>query len=595
MALSTYKIEAIRQGIDILTVVGRAVELKKRGARWLGLCPFHAEKTPSFSVSIEKGLYYCFGCHAGGDVFSFIMRHEGLDFHSAVRHLARDAGVELEAESPEVMERRKRENEAAKVNGYAQAFFLHALWAEEGGQVRAYVAERGISEELAREMQLGCGGAPGQLLAYLEAKKVPQEAAAAAGLLSEEGRRGLFDARLTFPIFDLQDRLCGFGGRKLTDAGGPKYVNSRESVLFSKRRLLYGLKRAREAIRRGGRVVVVEGYMDVLACQASGVPEAVAALGTALTEEHARDCARFAKEAILLFDGDDAGQRASREATEKLISQKLKTLTAPLSAGADPDSLVRESGADALRAHLDAAVPAVEHFIQAAFRPGMSIEDRAEAAKSLAPLIDALGSGLERDLYTARLAEQVGISVEQLKRHLTQALAGRRKRRVPPEGSKQTPAPGVVRGPQPSSEPASPRPERGELKMLQELLLFADLRPRVVELSEYASDPMRVIFDDLGSNDEPVAQVLERHLPAAVATRLAAIGPAEGTGEGAAEQTFQDILSRLKENRVAELIGDLDRQIQEKEARGEDAEDEIRRRRALTQRKRELKGPRSTA
>jgi DNA primase len=588
VALSSDKIHSIRESADIVRVIGTYVSLKKQGQRYLGLCPFHSENTPSFSVSPAKGLYYCFGCHAGGDVFSFLMRHQGLDFLAAVRRLAVEAGVELEPESPQEKKRRLLLEELARVNDYAQAFFSHALWQDEGRDARAYLAQRGIAEPFARERGLGYGGASGQLLAYLDVKKVPREAAGRAGLLSEDGRRCLFDGRLVFPITDGNGRVAGFSGRRLGEGSSPKYLNSRETVLFAKRRLLYGWDVAQDAMRKSGRVILVEGQTDVLACQRAGLGEAVAALGTAFTDDHARACARLAKEAVVAFDGDPAGRAASREAVQRLLAARLKTLVTPLAPGQDPDSLLAEAGEEGLGEAIGRAQPALEYFIGISFeKAGLSIEDRAEAARAIAPLLAALPSGLERDLYTARLAEEVGVSVDQLRQHLRAPRATRQ------------PAPAVARAEAPAPSPGAPSravPDRFEYNILRDLLLYPEVRPRFGELAEFSSDFMRLLLEDLAGCDDWAGEVLARHIESSTMVQaLAELGPADDTNpeelSSRANRAFNDVLSRLKARHVRATIGEIRREVAEGEARGEDVTDLQERLKNLTRRERELKRP----
>ncbi|MEM6731304.1 MAG: DNA primase, partial [Myxococcota bacterium] len=375
MAIRGETIKEVRERANIVDVIGRRVQLQQRGKRFLGLCPFHNENTPSFSVSPEKGLYYCFGCHASGDVFTFIKETEGVDFPEAVRMVAREVGIELEPESPEEAAKRKRAQAVARANEYAHAYFQEQLWNETGREARAYLEERGIPEHQAKKRHLGFGGPEGGLLKYLEAKKVPNELAAKAGLVAESGR-ALFDERLVFPIADTQGRLAGFGGRRLGEGFGPKYINTREGPLFSKRTLLYGWGVARDAMRRTKRAVVVEGYTDVLALQRADIEEAVASLGTAFTEEHAQLLARFADEVVVVLDGDSAGEAASREATEKLLHAKLKVTVVPLPAGVDPDTFVRAHSIDEVRRAFESRRSAVEVFIERAFAErGASIEE----------------------------------------------------------------------------------------------------------------------------------------------------------------------------------------------------------------------------
>ena len=527
-------VEAIRARAEISDVVGRYIKLTKKGGRNLwGCCPFHNEKTPSFSVLPGKG-YNCFGCGAKGDVFKFVMEYEGIDFGAAKRKLAEMYGIAIESEAPEVRKKRQQEERISQVNEIASAFFVHALWGPSAQGARKYLSSRSIPENFAREHKLGFGGSSKELFAYFESKKVTLEMAAEAGLLNEARTRSLFDGRLLFPITNRGGSIVGFGARRLGDENsGPKYVNTRESALFKKSELLYGWGSAHKAIRHSGRVLLVEGYTDVLACIRAGLPETVAALGTAFTEEHAKLCASLADEAVVLLDADAAGMRASKKASEKLIKAKakLKTYVAALPVGEDPDSLLRGKGAEALRAVVDNKQSAAEYFIDAAFSAeGMSTDDKVEAAGDLASLIDAYPDRLKQDLLTDRLARLVGVSVEQIKAHLASVLEEQEKKKKKKKEHQKAKAPKkpsydakrqfsgppmddypfdappfeeppfdeapidqsfMGQGPMPAAAEPIVMPLSCELEMLRQLLLFPDLRLKFNDLAEYAlTEPM---------------------------------------------------------------------------------------------------------
>jgi DNA primase len=595
VALSNDKIEAIRSRVDIVQVIGAYVELRKQGHRYLGLCPFHGEKTPSFSVSPDKGLFYCFGCHAGGDAFAFLMKHEGLDFSAAAHKLAAQAGVELEPESREKLEQRKAEDELVRANSYALAFFQHALWSPAGQPGRAYLTQRGLPEVLMREWRVGFGGGPGEMLAYFDSKRVPRALAANAGLLTDDGQRSLFEGRVIFPVTDAMGRLVGFGGRRLGEGSSPKYVNTRESPLFAKRRLLFGWQHAEHEIRKTRRVIVVEGYMDVIGCHAAGLTQTVAALGTAFTDDHARQCARLAKEAVVLLDGDSAGRAAAFKVAERLLAAKLVTSVAALPDGFDPDTYWREKGADALVALAGGAKPAVEHFLDTAFAdPSMSVEARAGAARELWPLILALGAGLEQDLYCARLAERVGVPVEQLMKAL-RSIPVPKRRSEEPRAVKSGAAEGARVGESSSSPPPPPELDTVELAMLRELLLYPELRPRFSALAEYAVSPLtRALLEELATSEQPVAEICARHAEADKRlARLGTVRPAAELEETAekAERTYADVQRRMKVRHVDAARRDVLRELSETEARGEDTTELARRAQDLSRRKKALREP----
>ncbi len=635
------KIEQIRARADIVRIIGAHVQLRRQGQRFTGLCPFHGEKSPSFSVSPDKGLFYCFGCHARGDVFSFVEQMQGLDFLSAARWLAKEVGVELEPESPAEAKKRKLESGVAEVNRYALAFFQHELWAKDGAAARRYLDDRGIPEEQARERGLGFGGAPGRLLAFLQAKKVASEGVRAAGLLNDQGDRCLFDERLIFPIVDQNGRIAGFGGRWLGDTKidgertRPKYVNTRESPLFSKRTLLYGWDVAQPAVRRAKRVTICEGYTDVLACQRAGIEDAVAALGTAFTSEHASLVKRLASDAIILLDSDAAGERASKEAAEKCIAAGLKTLIAPLPAGDDPDSVVKKSGAKTLGHYVNNAKPAVEHFIDRAFADaGMGVEDKARAALALWPLFKALGPSLERDLYLAQLANRVGIDQAQLEKRLAaqeqddrRAARAERKPgdgrgplrdgrwpgaddRHPTAGKRAPMADGRYpnadhrepiaegRAPAPEKPRPPPQPTDDELRAVTELLIYPPLRNRLTELSTFASPPLLPILEALVASADPAHEILARHgvgprwvklAEKAAAVVVATPADDDANQEERLQKTFGDVLRNFERRHVGVRKQAIDLAIQEAKARGEPTNELEIQRRDLTLRQRELK------
>jgi len=401
--------------------------------------------------------------------------------------------------------------------------------------------------------------------------------------------------------------VVGFGGRRMVEGNGPKYINTRESPIFNKSRLLYGWDQAQSAVRRSKRVVIVEGYTDVLACHRAGVLETVAALGTAFTSDHATLCSRLAKTAVVVLDGDAAGQRASQGVARSLLNAGQKTLVSPLPGGEDPDSFMRSRGPDVLKEHIDGARPAVEYFIEAAFaRTNMSIEDRSEAAAQLAPLIQALKSGLERDLYMAQLAERVGVTTAQLQRHLTEALARQKKRQKPVQRASDDRGPmprptGNSRLRGPSGPPVAPEgtgqeptqkpmPTEIELGFLRELLLFPELRLRFGELADFAlSDPMRDLLTLLETSEEPIAAVLEENLPdrrwVALLSRVEPARVEENEGDedlrAKSLRTFEDVLARLKRCHLEQTLQEVMQRLSEIEEPGEKIEELIRRKQEL--------------
>ncbi len=417
-------IQQIRDRSDIVEVVSSYLPLKRSGANHLGLCPFHSEKTPSFNVNAVRQIFHCFGCGVGGNVFSFLMRMEGLSFPEAVRRLGEKAGisVETEAPTPEELRRREETERLARIVEVACDFY-HRILIEspEGAPGRRYLKARGYDGEIARTFRLGY--APERwdgLAAHLEQKGFDPRWGRELGLIrpGKEGRGDydLFRRRLLFPILDSQGRVAAFGGRVLDDAL-PKYINSPESRLYHKGRLLYGLYQAKDAMRHSGEAIVVEGYFDHLALARAGIHNVVATCGTALTADHARLLKRYAPRLLLLFDQDEAGRKAAFRGMEALLTEGVHPALIDLEPGEDPDSFVQKRGADAFGQRLAAARPALEVFMQAELAArGEGIEGRARAAREVAARIALLPGDIERDLYFKELASLTGVDEAVLRR-----------------------------------------------------------------------------------------------------------------------------------------------------------------------------------
>ncbi|MEQ8388612.1 MAG: DNA primase [Alphaproteobacteria bacterium] len=369
MAFPPEFLEELKTRTRLSDVVGRHVALTKKGRELTGLCPFHQEKTPSFWVNDEKGVFHCFGCGASGDALEFVMRTEGLAFRDALEKLAQAAGLEVPAGSREDQEAGEKRQTLLGALEIATAYFKAQLRAPGGTAAVAYLKARGVSGEVAARFHLGF--APdrrGALYEELRKANVPENIMIEAGLVGRSDHDGtLYDRfrdRIIFPITDVRGRVIGFGGRTLGD-GKPKYLNSPETPLFHKSRVLYGLGPARKAAYDTGEIIVAEGYMDVIALSQAGFRAAVAPLGTALTEDHLRLLWRGAPEPVLCFDGDAAGQRAAARAAERalaLLAPGYSLRFAYLPAGEDPDSLIQTAGPAAMRALITEARPLVDQL-----------------------------------------------------------------------------------------------------------------------------------------------------------------------------------------------------------------------------------------
>jgi DNA primase len=484
-------IEEIRTRADIVEVVARYVTLKHSGRNHLGLCPFHSEKTPSFNVNAERQIFHCFGCGAGGDVFAFLMRMEGLAFPEAVRRLAEQVGVEVGDTilSAEEEQRRAEREQLRRITEVACQFYQQQLLeAPAGAAGRQYLRQRGFDGDLARQFRLGWAPDSWDALArHLHDKGFEAPPARERlGLLraGQEGRSDydLFRRRLLFPILDERGRPVAFGGRVLDDSL-PKYINSPESPIYHKSRVLYGLYQAREAMRRSGEAIVVEGYFDQLALYRAGFHNAVATCGTALTTEQAHLLKRFASRVLMLFDQDAAGQKATFRAMDVLLAEGLGAAVVALEPGDDPDSFLRRHSAADLQARLDAARPVLEVYMDTVLTAhGPAIEGRARAAEEILGKLRLLTSDIERDLYLRALAQRTGLD-EALLRGKTAAPV--RKVEAPPRAAPSLPPPG----------PAVRRTEGALVKAQRYLLrlLLADARLR----GELSAGDVTELFSDM--------------------------------------------------------------------------------------------------
>ncbi len=366
MAFPPRFLDELRERVSLAEIVGRRVKLTRRGREYIGLCPFHNEKTPSFSVVEDKGFYHCFGCGAHGDVIGFAMQTESLTFPEAVEQLARKAGLQVPQATPE---ERQREERAQTLQGAVEAacVFFEAQLREPGGsRAREYLARRGLDESSWKRFRLGYAPDSREALKHALGGKFPEALLIEAGLLhkSDDGRTfDYFRGRVIFPIGDRRGAIIAFGARALDNDTQPKYLNSPDTPLFAKGRVLYGLASARAAAARDPSAIVAEGYMDVIALRRAGFHTAVAPLGTALTETQIEELWKLAPEPVLCFDGDAAGQRAASRALERalpLLKPGFSLRFATLPAGEDPDTLIARQGTAAMRAVLDQARPLAE-------------------------------------------------------------------------------------------------------------------------------------------------------------------------------------------------------------------------------------------
>jgi DNA primase len=420
-------ISRVRDSIDIVDLVSGYVSLKKTGKNHTGLCPFHAEKTPSFSVNPDKQIFHCFGCGAGGDVFKFIELQEGLNFPEAVRALAGRAGISLPTDSRLRDQDKKYEDERKvllKIVADAVEYFRKELEGPAGSAARAYLKKRGVTDAIVQDFALGYVKPEWDgLLRHLKQKGYALGQIERAGLIIKrsegEGYYDRFRGRIIFPIRDIAGKVIAFGGRVMDDSL-PKYLNSSETPLYSKSNTLYCLDMAKESGRRQGYFIIVEGYLDAIACHQYGVRNAVATLGTALTEGHLRLMRRFSDKLVLIFDPDPAGVKASLRGFDLFMTSGMKVNVVSLPDGDDPDTFLQKHGHDAFAACLRKSVKFMDFVLEQVLKSGSlaSIDDKVQKAEEMLEFIKKIPSGIERDYYIRKTAEALDLNETVLRQEM---------------------------------------------------------------------------------------------------------------------------------------------------------------------------------
>ncbi|MGO8803775.1 DNA primase [Candidatus Binatus sp.] len=543
------KIEEVRSRADIVEIVGAHVRIRRAGRNFVGLCPFHNEKTPSFSVNAERGFFHCFGCGVGGSVFDFIMRVEGLTFPEALRSLARKYGVTLpehDQSGPAAGEREAM----LKASEVAAEFFAHVLWnTTDGAPAREYLKSRGVSVETARAFIIGFAPSrPASLAKSLE-KRGLREAGIKVGLVKKDGDAAydMFRGRVMFPIRDAQGRVLAFGGRVL-DASLPKYINSPESPLYSKARTLYGLFEARQAISSSAssgkdRAFLVEGYFDVIALWQAEFKEAVAGCGTALTVEQLRALSRYTKNVIACFDGDAAGRKASMRALEIFLQAGLLGRGIFIPSGFDPDTFVRERGAAAFAELADKSELLVDYFLsEQAGQARGSIAERARAAQRVAEMLKLVDDPFQFDLLARKAADLLSIGEEVLRKE----ARSRQSRSTPSRYARDRAAS--------ANPPATPgggdAGSKAEIGLVAIALLHPELRAEIAQSGASANfEEIRLggVLADLCRTDEAytaLEQWTAERLSAEEQGRISefAVGPlTDDTGDDDTQKNLKEL------------------------------------------------------
>ena len=542
-------IEQVRDATDIIALVGESVELKRTGSDYRGPCPFHGGTHRNFAVIPRKGLFYCYVCHEGGDAFSYLMKRFGMDYPTAVRELARRAGIVI----PDPQERQGPDPNEPLYGAVAAAgewFARRLRESPDAGEARRYLASREISEENCGELALGYAPQGSHFLEAMRALGITDEVLLAAGLAFRRDDSRIvprFRNRLLFPIHDARGRPVAFGGR-LLGPGEPKYLNSPETPIFHKGRQLYNLHNAKQAIRQEQVVLVVEGYFDVLRLVLAGIDHVVAPLGTALTPDQAGLLQKLAPAAILLYDSDAAGLRATFRAGDELLRRGVRVRVATMPPGEDPDSLVRKGGAAALETVLKDAVDLLERKIQLLERRGWfeGIEHRREALDRLLPTLRAVSDPIMRELYLGLVSERTGVSREVLEKE-AKALPAAPPESVGPAASGPAPTRREGHSPEPSAPrrpPAGTSAERALVTLFLHDPDWLERARREVPISWFERPALREIY----------AALLDGVEPAALGDRLSEVGIAawQKLLAGAAEsrvdpdRTFTDATQKLE-------------------------------------------------
>jgi DNA primase len=538
-------IDQVRESADLVGIVAEHVELKRTGADYRGPCPFHGGTHRNFAVIPKKGMYYCFVCHAGGDVFTFFMKKLGMDYPTAVREVARRAGIMI-PDRAATAGPDPREPLFSALAAAGEWFARELREAAEGAAARDYLVGRGVDTESASMLGLGYAPRGAGFAAAMKELGLKEEVLLQAGLYAkrEDGRIvARFRGRLLFPIHDLRGRVVGFGGRILGE-GEPKYLNSPDTPVFHKGQLLYNLHSAKHGIRKAERAVLVEGYFDVLRLSGSGVEEVVAPLGTGLTADQAALLARYTKHVYLLYDPDPPGLRATFRAGDELLRHGLRVSVATLPEGQDPDALVQSRGKQALEQVLHDAVDVLERKIHILNVRGFfgTLPGRRRALDRLLPTLRAATDPITRELYLSRVAEVAGIRKDVLERE-----AG--------SGKRETSAP------RPPTLPASRFPlpvlPAGAEKALLLLMLSGEpWKSRVreaVDPEEIDFPGYRTLFEALLDDapdrlDEEAARTYERLRE-------------EGLGERDPDETFTAAVNWIEARRLAHEVDRLEREI----------------------------------
>lgn len=568
MAISDSEIAQVRSATDIVALIGEYVALKKSGRRWSGLCPFHGEKTPSFSVNAEEGIYYCFGCHVSGDQITFVREMQHLDFAEAVRLLADRAGIELHEDVNAGPARKERQEALAAMDKAVEWYHDRLLHSPDARPAREYLRTRGINGDVARQFKLGW--APDEWDALASSLKLNPKVLLATGLgfvNKRDRKQDALRARIIFPIFDPAGKAIAVGGRVLPSAPDaparpdgriePKYKNSPETSIYSKRRTLYALNWAKDDIIKSGEIIVCEGYTDVIAFFMAGMPRAVATCGTALGEEHFRTMKNFAKRIVLAYDADSAGQSAAASVYQWERQHEVDVAVARLPKGSDPAELALKDPA-ALRQAVADAVPFLKFRLERVLESAnlATAEGRARAAELAMVVLAEHPSDLVRDQYVMEVADRLRLESSVLRPRVAELHRAGVQRPIPNE-----PSDGPSESRARVASTPMPRPGLEALRLC--VHLSSDLKSRLIP-AYFVNDIQREIFEGLKSTTSipDLIDQLQREGDDEAAHVLSQLVVDELGREYTADDVTA-VVSQLIRSAVAQELRGVDREVRE--------------------------------
>jgi len=548
------RIEEIRNRVNIVDLVSEYVTLKKAGRNHIGLCPFHREKTPSFTVNAEKQIYHCFGCGEGGNAFSFLMKVNNMTFPEAVRHLAGKLGVTLPSRELSAEERSHRDlrESLIRANRIAAVFYEKTLRSAAGSRCREYLETRGIRPAVVETFRLGYAPDGWRALRdHLQREKVSQRHAELAGLLVARPDGDGYDrfrGRLMFPIEDINGSVIAFGGRIIGD-GEPKYLNSPESALYVKGRNLYGLSRAKNALRKDETLIIVEGYFDLLALWNAGLSNVAATLGTALTREQVDLIRRYTGSVALTFDTDAGGKAALERSMSLFLERGMKAKAVVLPEGKDPDEFVSRHGRDAFLEEIRRARALVDYYIDEVIGTTRTLDERRDAWKAALPFMAGIADPVERGQFMQRVAERLGVDEGLVRREVGRLGTAQRQPDPPP----------------PIRHAAGPL-DAVELSLVR-MMIESPARVRDVDreniLACFTSEPLKSLGESIVESHrrgQParLAELIERVADRAVREKLLeAAFSAEPRDDALRDRLFDDTVRKIRQRWYREKQRDL--------------------------------------